>query len=232
MTENEIYSSLVKYQGIDRLVLIRTEYKGTDEGFKELILTVYNKQKKDYLFKYYEILGNYYLSLDRAEDEGNIERRKNVLSQIESHEKTAPDPFLFQLKEDIENYFNGLKVIPFKTDDKPAPAPPEPKYKGQNLFKVGMLFATGKMNKYFELGKDNRIIPKAYTAPAIAKDFENSVNHEYIKASLRGYKDNHNIFNSYEMMTNIINHCKAENIPIEQFFMEKYSRIEHYQNIN
>jgi hypothetical protein len=122
-----------------------------------------------------------------------------------------------------------IKILEIKNqyNAKEVEAPTEPKYKTRNLFKVGLLFATGQMNKYFELGKDNRIIANT-KAPAIARDLNSSVSDKYILASISEYKGNKNIFNSYEMMTNVIEHCKAENIPIEPFFMQKYSSIEHF----
>lgn len=219
MTQQEIYSGLLKYKGTDRLELIRADYKGTNEGFKERILSVYDKIKQDYLFKYYERLNDLCMILDKVEYENDLDRIKIIEGQIKSHERTLLDPFLMQLNEEIENYFN----IPLKTDE-------EPNYKRQNLFKVGLLFATGQMNKYFEVGKENRIISNT-KAPAISRDFENigiSVSNKFILASINEYKSNKNIFNSYDMMTNVINHCKAENIPIEPFFMRKYSIIEYY----
>jgi hypothetical protein len=93
------------------------------------------------------------------------------------------------------------------------------KYKNQNLFKVGLLFATGEMNKYFQVNSLNKIVLNpGYNAPSIAKELNNSVNDKYILAAINNYESNKNIFNSLDMMNKVISHCKEENLPIDAYF--------------
>ncbi len=80
-------------------------------------------------------------------------------------------------------------------------------YKKQNLFKVGLLFAKGEMDKYFTInGKNQRVIKNGLSAPKIASDIKENlgvdINEKYILASINNYTDtenrNKNIFNRYD----------------------------------
>jgi hypothetical protein len=100
------------------------------------------------------------------------------------------------------------------------------KYKAQILFKVGLLFAKGEMNKYFTVNsKNSTVMNSEYTAPKIAKELGNDRYNKYILASINNYTDkengNKNIFNSLDMMTKIISHCKTENIPVDTYFSSR-----------
>ena len=105
------------------------------------------------------------------------------------------------------------------------------KYKEQNLFKIGLLFAQGRLNKYFELNKNDEIIIKqGYTAPKITDcilaEFNIKINHKYISATFNNYsKDNpngnKNIFNSSDMMNKIISHCKENKIDVDAYFLNR-----------
>lgn len=119
------------------------------------------------------------------------------------------------------NQIEALKTQPqqvesVKTDEK---------YKTENLFKVGLLFAKGELNKYFTINNKNEIvINSGYSAPKIAKELKNENYNKWILASLNNYKGtsgNKNIFNSLDMMTKIISHCEAENIPVDAYFKSR-----------
>lgn len=100
-------------------------------------------------------------------------------------------------------------------------------YKTQILFKVGLLFAIGKMNKYFTVnGKNETVMNNGFTAPKIAKELENDSFNKYILASINNYttdkeNGNKNIFNSLDMMTKIISHCEAKNIIVDAYFKSR-----------
>ncbi len=100
-------------------------------------------------------------------------------------------------------------------------------YKNKILFKIGLLFATGEMDKYFTVNaKNETLINKEYSAPKIAKELKNDSYNKYILATINNYtKDNpngnKNIFNSIEMMTNIIDHCNKENLNVTPYFKSR-----------
>ena len=142
------------------------------------------------------------------------------------------------LKADFENALSNIEnSIDYKElqhlTDKPQQVEaviPDEKYKMQNLFKVGLLFATGQMNEFFTVNNQNEtIINVGLSAPKIETQIKNnldiSVNHKYILASLNNYKTgenkNKNIFNNLDMMTKIINHCENQKINIEPFFISR-----------
>lgn len=117
---------------------------------------------------------------------------------------------------------NG-KLNPSK---QPETVKPDEVYKTQNLFKVGLLFANGEMNKYYTVNKLNEFVPKDGLSPLkIAKQLGNSSFEKYILASKNNYKTGENksknIFNNLDMMKNIIEHCKAEKIEIDPYFMSR-----------
>jgi hypothetical protein len=100
------------------------------------------------------------------------------------------------------------------------------KYKTQNLFKVGLLFATGEMNKYFTvIGENKTVMNKEYSSPIIAKELKNSSFEKIILATINNYKTagnkSKNIFNNKGMMNDIIDHCKAKNIPVIPYFISR-----------
>lgn len=104
---------------------------------------------------------------------------------------------------------------------------PDEKYKAQNLFKVGLLFATGKMNKYFTVNsKDKTVMNEGYSAPKIANELKNKSFEKWILATINNYptenvNGNKNVFNSLDMMTKIIDHCKAKKTEIDPYFTSR-----------
>ena len=99
-------------------------------------------------------------------------------------------------------------------------------YKNQNLFKVGLLFATGKMNHFFAVTSKNQMIMKeGYSASLIVKELGVDVNHKYISASINNYTDKENgrknVFNSFKTMTRVLEHCKLEKLEIDPYFINR-----------
>lgn len=96
-------------------------------------------------------------------------------------------------------------------------------YKTQNLFKVGLLFASGEMNKYCTINTLNEIVLNDGLSPLkIATELDNKSFEKYILASKNNYKTGENksknIFNNLAMMNNIINHCKTNKLDIDPYF--------------
>lgn len=104
MINEEIYNKLQNYKSIDRIQLVRAEYKGTNEGFNEQLTNIINKLQSDYDFKYYERLNDLCMMLDTAENQNDTSAISNLKSQTVSHEKTINNPFLVLLRNDIEDY--------------------------------------------------------------------------------------------------------------------------------
>ena len=99
----------------------------------------------------------------------------------------------------------------------------EPEYKSQILFNVGLLMASGKLDKYYTITKSGRSIKKGYSAPKIAKELQKDNYHKHILATLNDYKKensngNKNIFNSKDMMQKVIDHCNENNIKVIGYF--------------
>jgi hypothetical protein len=105
----------------------------------------------------------------------------------------------------------------------PKAEKPNETYKTQNLFKVGLLFATGEMNKYYTINNLNEIVLNDGLSPLkIATELDNTSFEKYILASKNNYKTGENksknIFNNLAMMNNIINHCKTKKLDIDPYF--------------
>lgn len=123
--------------------------------------------------------------------------------------------------ENRRNDLLGTKTV------QPEAVKPDEVYKTQNLFKVGLLFATGKMNKYFTLNSNNETVMKVgYSAGKIANELKNGIYNKWILATINNYptdnvNGNKNVFNSLDMMTKIINHCEAEKIEVAPYFISR-----------
>ncbi|EMY3559595.1 hypothetical protein AAIP53_002189 [Flavobacterium psychrophilum] len=100
-------------------------------------------------------------------------------------------------------------------------------YKTQNLFKVGLFFATGEMNKYFTIKNNNEMDSKnGLVSLKIANELGNPSFEKWILASKNNYppknpNGNKNIFNNLDMMTKIIEHCETNNIPVDPYFKNR-----------
>lgn len=110
MTSKEMIELLLSDRYSERISHLKEKYLGSDIRFEEQIIEGYDIYKNDYLFKYHERLNDLCMILDKAEDEGDIERRKIMLSQIKSHEKTEINPILYKLLIDIDKYFYSDEV--------------------------------------------------------------------------------------------------------------------------
>lgn len=141
------------------------------------------------------------------------------------------EPQKMFLKSKRKSIKEQLKIDRLKNKQNPPQKTeiikPDEKYKTQNLFKVGLLFAKGKLNKYFTVNsKNDTVMNSEYTAPKIARELGNESYNKWILASINNYtpdkeNGNKNIFNSIDMMTKIISHCEAENITVDTYFKSR-----------
>ena len=123
------------------------------------------------------------------------------------------------IKETSINIVDEKQQIEIDKSDK--------KYKDEIWFKVGLLFASGEMEKFYYL--DNRhqtVFKNEYSAPKVAKELKNRNFNKYILGTINNYSKeksnaNKNIFNSRTNMLKIISFCKSENITIIPYFIER-----------
>lgn len=127
-------------------------------------------------------------------------------------------------KRFIDEVTSVLKALP---PQQPETVKPDEAYKTQLLFKVGLLFAKGEMNKYFTVNsKGTTVMNGGFSALKIAKEIGNESYNKYILATINNYtpdKENgsKNIFNSPDMMSKIIACCEAENIAVDAYFRSR-----------
>lgn len=125
--------------------------------------------------------------------------------------------------QDIIELENFLKELPLQ----PETDKPDETYKTQLLFKVGLLFAKGEVNKYFTVNSKNKtVMNNGFTAPKIARELGNESYNKYILATINNYTPDNpngrkNIFNSFDMMSKIIAHCESENITVDDYFKSR-----------
>jgi hypothetical protein len=127
----------------------------------------------------------------------------------------------------FEEIHHKLEANATSNADIPQLTKTKKSYKEQILFKVGLLFATGEMNKYFTVNSNKETVMNInFTAPKIAKELKNDNYNKFILSTINNYtrekaNGNKNIFNSFDMMTKIISHCEAENIPVDPYFKSR-----------
>lgn len=109
----------------------------------------------------------------------------------------------------------------------PEGAQKEEAYKEEVWFKIGILLASGKMNKYYTInskGKSN--INSSYSAPIIAEELGDKKYHKDILATLNDYPEdnsnaNKNIYNSRDKMLKIKSHLEEQGIALIPYFTER-----------
>lgn len=108
-------------------------------------------------------------------------------------------------------------------------APTKKDFKNEVWFKVAVLFATGKMQKFYTLNdKKEFVIKPEYTAPKIANDKTiNYPNYEkYILATLNNYGTKKNIFNRTSTeLKEVIKYCVFKNYDVIPDIIERFNLI-------
>ena len=153
----------------------------------------------------------------------------NGIRATQKNERTFDTNRLLLLMKIFRSASNNTLITDINKNDyqQQKTLNPEEGYKNQNLFKIGLLFATGEMNKYFSvtsLGKT--VMKEGYSAPKIAEKIGNNGYNKWILATINNYaidnvNGNKNIFNSVDMMTKIIDHCNINNIKIDPYFISR-----------
>ncbi|WP_188050717.1 hypothetical protein [Flavobacterium sp. GP15] len=187
-------------------------YNAVDENYYNSQMILWYELKEDIgeekYFDYepeYDLLTGRYISNNRN-NEARLQKTFSLILKYLEEKRTI---FSSHLEQQSKS---------FKIDEK---------YKTQNLFKVGLLFATGKMQKYFTIiEKENTIINMGYSAPKIAKELENLSFEKFILASINNYSKenpngNKNIFNSREMMLKIIEECDSLGKTVNPYFLNR-----------
>lgn len=95
-------------------------------------------------------------------------------------------------------------------------------YKNTIWFKVGVLLASGKMDKYYKITKDGGLyFNPAFTSPRVAEDLGDIKYDKYILATIKNYQGDKNIFNYRDKMMKIITHCEEQNISVIPYFTKR-----------
>lgn len=100
-------------------------------------------------------------------------------------------------------------------------------YKELAWFKVGLLFASGKMEKFYSVNdKGLTVLKNNYTFPKVASELGDKSLKKDINITINNYGLNNsnggkNIFNSREKMNKIISHCKENNIAVIPYFLTR-----------
>lgn len=92
-------------------------------------------------------------------------------------------------------------------------------------FKVGLLYAENKLEKYIEECESNgKLSLKAgYSGIKVAEELGDIRYEKYIMGPIGGYKGGKNVFDSIKNMEIIINYCKENKIEVCNFFIRKYN---------
>lgn len=170
---------------------------------------------------------------DKVENENSSKTFRGVLisdlDYIEYQQKYILDNLQIEKLHlaDKKKHIAFINFLNSKAENQNGNVKNDEVYKNQNLFNVGLLFATGQMNKYFTVNNINiTVMNLGFSAPKIAKELNNQKSEKWILASLNNYavsnvNGHKNIFNSYNMMTKIIEHCKMNNIEVDPYFLSR-----------
>lgn len=133
----------------------------------------------------------------------------------------------------LQNYINSSKrILEFITDKIKTNSPNtvEKKkatvknHKSEIWFQVGLLFAKGDMNKYYNPKKSG--FKDGYSAPKVAREIGHENYDKFILATINNYHPdntnaNKNIYNFKDKMDKIIKHCNEHLITIDTYFLSR-----------
>jgi len=228
LTPNEIEQKIQYAEGLKKNLEKQLYYIGN----KSLSIEDYCKSGIEEISRIDLFIENFTNALEKQYRDSKNPNEILKIIDIFIQELTAAikNPLLKDRKKINKYFVEKIKLVKLLFSGLPQPptAPiPNEKYKTRLLFKVGLLFAKGEMNKYFTVNSEGAtVMNNNFTAPKIAKELGNDNYNKYILASINNYTNkengNKNIFNSPDMMTKIISHCKAENIPVDSYFLSRY----------
>jgi hypothetical protein len=126
------------------------------------------------------------------------------------------EEYLNDLQEENKKQFGNNKEI--------SNIQPDDKYLNEIWFKVGLLFAKGELNEYYNSNRKG--FKEGYSAPIVAKELECLKFEKNILATINNYSSNKssgskNIFNSQDKMNKIIKYCNENQITIDDYFLSR-----------
>jgi hypothetical protein len=155
----------------------------------------------------FQTLGEYYNSLELKNIGIDLEKPQNYITSIKRIIE-------FITENDNSIGYNNETIKKVRVT----------KYKSSLWFKVGLLFARGELNKYYNQNKTG--FKSGYSAPKVAAELGNDKYDKNILATVNNYpKENSNavknIYNSKDKMDKIINHCNDNNTVIDEYFLSR-----------
>ncbi|TXE10499.1 hypothetical protein ES711_00905 [Gelidibacter salicanalis] len=151
-------------------------------------------------------------SVDKVDLKGLKQQHKALLNFYK-------DYLVLRMNTTSEPPKKEIEAVEVKQADKPI------KSKKDNVwFKVGVLFANGTMDKYWNDNKTG--IKDEFTNPKITKEVGVKGGLKYITGTFNGYSNDgkngdKNIFNDSKKVNLIIDHLKEHSIEIAQSFIDK-----------
>jgi hypothetical protein len=188
------------------------------------IIDILNNNFQEQIFEQQHQLNQYLISAGANKNEVFV---KDFKEQIEFQKLNGntnlrlKNGTIIHLKKDeimfIETAISGanslLKILP--------PPLPENNYTNKIWFKVGLLFATGEMQKLLKEPKAN--------PTNIAEKLNNKGYNKYILATSQNYKETNtdkNIYAHSDKLQKIYTHCKENNISMVEDFLKHIKSIE------
>lgn len=100
----------------------------------------------------------------------------------------------------------------------------EDKYLNEIWFKIGLLFAKGELDEYYNSNKTG--FKDGYSALKVANELKNEKFEKNILATINNYSSNKssgskNIYNSQDKMNKIIKYCNENQISIDDYFLSR-----------
>lgn len=167
----------------------------------------------------------------------NVERQDKkiiksvMLSSLKSLKKIQVDSIFEDLIDDaIYRVKRDFKEIKGKQETSHDSYKTE-KNDNSVKYKFGMLYAAGKLNEHIEINtKGQTVFKNGMTAPGIARRLGDNRYNKYILATINNYSNenangNKNIFNSYELLHEIIQTLKDKNIKIDSYFLKRFDLL-------
>ena len=216
----EISENLLTLKGTDKLLYLNfVSEKLKFETFG------YNEKNLIDLLKEYDVNGK---NLDFNKNKEIKELLHTSFKLISGNEKLAKLKNLnneychYLLNIERTKIINHINNLIEGLDHKQDPAAKEDKDKDKVWFPVGILFASGKMAKYYKIRENGKLyFNPDYSSPKVAEELGKSEYDKHILAIIQDYKGNKNIFNYRSRMLKIISHCNEHDIPVIPYFLER-----------
>lgn len=191
----------------------------------------------NYLFRYFNDLNNGLVSkldmINYLKSYNSIEEFEALLEGIEEFDKNYyAENLVYNLnKRDLSESFTTFKELVLSKIDElknleiTSNKKQKKDYTKNVWFKVGLLYAENKLEKYIEECESNgKLSLKAgYSGIKVAEELGDIRYEKYIMGPIGGYKGGKNVFDSIKNMEIIINYCEENKIEVCGFFIQKYN---------